>query len=54
MNFAPMVTMSDHLQIYKYCIHRSPTSPYGQTACFMPSPIYGDNCSGMQCRQSIM
>ena len=52
LKFGPMVTMADHLQVYKYCIHMVAQS-YGKTATFMPKPIYGDNGSGMHVHQSI-
>jgi glutamine synthetase len=52
IKFGPMVTLADHMQIYKYVIHQV-AQAYGKTACFMPKPVYGDNGSGMHCHQSI-
>jgi glutamine synthetase len=52
IKFGPMVTLADHMQIYKYVIHQV-SQAYGKTACFMPKPVYGDNGSGMHCHQSI-
>ncbi len=52
LKFGSLVTMADHLQVYKYCVHMVAQS-YGKTATFMPKPIYGDNGSGMHVHQSI-
>ncbi|MDQ0468922.1 type I glutamate--ammonia ligase [Labrys wisconsinensis] len=52
MKFGTLVTMADHLQIYKYCIHQV-AQTYGKSATFMPKPVYGDNGSGMHVHQSI-
>ncbi|GGF56103.1 glutamine synthetase 1 [Azorhizobium oxalatiphilum] len=52
LKFGQLVTMADHLQIYKYCIHQV-ANIYGKTATFMPKPVYGDNGSGMHVHQSI-
>src|SRR5260370_14443620 len=52
LRFGPLVTMADHMQVFKYCIHMVAQS-YGKSATFMPKPVYGDNGSGMHVHQSI-
>jgi glutamine synthetase len=52
IKFAPMVTIADHMQIYKYVVHMV-AQAYGKSACFMPKPMFGDNGSGMHVHQSI-
>ena len=52
VKFGPMITMADHMQIYKYVVHQV-AQAYGKTATFMPKPIFGDNGSGMHVHQSI-
>ncbi|MEZ5899741.1 MAG: type I glutamate--ammonia ligase [Hyphomicrobiaceae bacterium] len=52
VKFGPMITMADHMQIYKYVVHQV-AQAYGKTATFMPKPLFGDNGSGMHVHQSI-
>ena len=52
LKFETLVTIADHLQVYKYCIHQVAHS-YGKSATFMPKPVYGDNGSGMHVHQSV-
>ncbi len=52
MRFGTLVTMADHLLMYKYVI-KNVAKEYGKTATFMPKPLFGDNGSGMHVHQSL-
>jgi len=46
MRFGPLLEMADNMLKYKYIV-KNTAKKYGQTATFMPKPIFGDNGSGM-------
>lgn len=52
LKYQPLVKMADWLQVYKYCV-RNVARRHGQTATFMPKPIFGDNGSGMHVHLSF-
>ncbi len=52
MRFQPIVTMADHLVLYKYIV-KNVASQHGRSACFMPKPLYSDNGSGMHTHFSL-
>ena len=52
IRFAPLLTMADHLMLYKYVV-KSTARAAGKTVTFMPKPLFGDNGNGMHCHQSI-
>ncbi|MBL8600716.1 MAG: type I glutamate--ammonia ligase [Myxococcales bacterium] len=52
MKFDSLLKMADKTMWFKYIV-KNVAQRYGQTATFMPKPLYGDNGSGMHCHQSL-
>ena len=50
--FSTLLDTADNLQIYKYVVHNV-AHAFGQTATFMPKPVFADNGSGMHVHQSL-
>jgi len=52
IKFSTLVDCADNMQLYKYGVHNT-AHAYGQSATFMPKPVFGDNGSGMHVHQSL-
>ncbi|MBD3676611.1 MAG: type I glutamate--ammonia ligase [Planctomycetaceae bacterium] len=52
LKYGPMLTMADHLLIYKYVV-KNIAAKYGKTATFMPKPLWNDNGSGLHLHLSL-
>ena len=50
--FSNLLGTADNLQIFKHVV-KNTARQNGQTATFMPKPLFGDNGSGMHCHQSL-
>ncbi|HEY5912256.1 MAG TPA: type I glutamate--ammonia ligase, partial [Verrucomicrobiae bacterium] len=50
--FDTLVKSADAMMVYKYVV-KNVARRHGQTACFMPKPLFGDNGSGMHTHMSL-
>jgi len=50
--FDTLVRAADAMMVYKYVV-KNVARKHGQTACFMPKPLLGDNGSGMHTHMSL-
>jgi len=52
LRYDSLTRMADKMMVYKYIV-KNVALRYGQTATFMPKPLFGDNGSGMHTHQSL-